>query len=161
MTQPLILASADRPPVRRASTRRPELPHGTKRASSDQDLARLTSVNTLAVGGKDEVAALIASLWPALATPVVVRHRNEPLRLTAVPPAGTFVIYDVETLTPEEQDALHRWLQTADGPARVVSSASAPVFPMVESGAFNDELYYRLNVVTIDLTSPVLSHPHD
>ena len=60
----------------------------------------------------------------------------------------------METLTREEQDALHQWLSAGNGRARVVSSASEALFPMVESGAFNDGLYYRLNVVTIDLTSP-------
>ena len=43
----------------------------------------------------------LASLWPCLVTPIVVRFRGEPLRLSpASPPVGTFVIYDLETLTP-------------------------------------------------------------
>ena len=61
----------------------------------------------------------------------------------------------METLTRQEQDALYRWLSAVNGRARIVSSASESLFPMVESGAFNDGLYYRLNVVTIDLTSPL------
>ena len=55
----------------------------------------------------------------------------------------------------EEQDGLHDRLSAGNGRARVVSTASESLFATVESGAFNDALYYRLNVVTIDLTSPV------
>jgi hypothetical protein len=155
MAEPLRLASAGRPPARRAFAPRGDaLRRSAKWPPSDQDLALLTRVNLLVVGAENEVAALIASLWPSLVTPVAVRYRGEPLRLSTVPPVGTFVIYDLETLTCEEQDALYLWLHTGHGRGRVVSSASASLFPLVESGVFNDRLYYRLNVVTIDLTSP-------
>ena len=156
MAEPLRLASAGRPPARRAfAPRVDELRKGAKWPPSDQELALLTRVNLLVVGAENDVAALIASLWPSLVTPIVVRYRGEPLRLSTVPRVGTFVIYDLETLTGEKQDALHRWVCAGIGHARVVSSASGSLFPMVESGLFNAGLYYRLNVVTIDLTSPV------
>ena len=154
MAQSLRLESAGRSPALRAlASRSNKLRHGAKSGPSDQDLAHRTSVNLFVVGPLDEVAKLVASLWPGLATPIVFRRRGEPLRLPTSPQAGTFVIYGVETLTREEQDALHRWLRSGNGRARVVSSASEPLFPLVESGAFNDGLYYHLNVVTIDLTS--------
>ncbi len=154
MAQPLRLENAGRPPERRPfAPRADELRHGAKWPPSDQDLALLTRVNLLVVGAENDVAAAIGLMWPGLVTPIVVRHRGEPLRLSMVPPVGTFVIYDLESLTCEEQDGLHRWLLTGSGRARVVSSASESLFPMVESGAFNDDLYYRLNVVTIDLTT--------
>jgi alkanesulfonate monooxygenase SsuD/methylene tetrahydromethanopterin reductase-like flavin-dependent oxidoreductase (luciferase family) len=156
MAQPLQLASAGRPPARRSfAPRSDEFRQAAKRRPSDQDLALLTRVNLLVVGHENEAVALIASLWPSLVTPIVVRHRGEPLRLSTIPPAGTFVIYDVESLTRAEQDALHQWLNSGIGHAQVVSSASGALFAMVEAGVFNDALYYRLNVVTIDLTSPV------
>ena len=152
MAQPLRPASVSRSPARRAFA---PLSDQLWHADRDQDLALLTRVNLLVVGAEGEVAEFIAALWPALITPIVVRHGGEPLRLSAVPRIGTFVISGVETLTSEEQDDLHRWLRAGNGRGRVVSSASKALFPMVEAGAFNDGLYYRLNVVTIDLTSPV------
>ncbi len=156
MAQPLRLASADRSPARRAFAAQADaLRRGANWPPSDQDLALLTRVNLLVVGAENQVAALIASLWPDFVTPIAVRRRGEPLRLSTVPQVGTFVIYDVETLTGEEQDALHLWLGTVNGRVRIVSSGSESLFPMVESGAFNDGLYYHLNVVMIDLTSPV------
>jgi DNA-binding NtrC family response regulator len=50
---------------------------------------------------------------------------------------------------------LNQWLSVGDGRARVVSFASESLLPMLEAGAFDEGLYYHLNVVTIDLTSPV------
>jgi hypothetical protein len=158
MTELLRLASGvDRSPAQGAfapwsnAQRR-----GAKLPPTDQDLARVTGVNLFVVGPDDEVAKLITSLWPCLATPIVVRQRGESLRLPPPSPTvGTIVIYDVDTLTRLEQHALKQWLRVENPHARVVSSASAPLWPTVETGAFNDGLYYRLNVVTIDLTSPV------
>ena len=161
MAEPLRPASAGRPWRRAFAPRSNEVRHGGTLPDSDQDLARLTGVSLLVVGAENEAVAVIASLWQGLVTPIVVRHRGEPLQLSAFPPFGTFVIHGVETLTREEQDGLHDWLSAGNGRARVVSAASESLFAMVESGVFNDALYYRLNVVTIDLTSPVLSHPHD
>lgn len=137
----------------------PVLPHARRRdaepAASDQDLARLTRVNVFVVGADDAVAKLVTSLWQSLARPIVVRHRGEPLRLPAYQPAGTIVVYNVDSLTPEEQCALNQWVCAGNGRTRVVSTAGASLLPMVEAGAFDDALYYRLNVVTIDLTSPI------
>ena len=155
MAEPLRPASAGRPWRRAFAPRSNEVRHGGTLPDSDQDLARLTRVSLLVVGAEDKLAELMASLWPGLVTPIVVRHRGEPLQLSTIPPVGTFVIHGLETLTRAEQDALRERLDAGNGRPRVVSTASESLFPMVESGAFNDTLYYRLNVVTIDLTSPV------
>ena len=117
----------------------------------EEDLARFTRVNVLVVGADAEVATLITSLWPCFGTPVVVRRRGEPLRLTpTVPPVRTAVVYDVDTLTSDEQKALSQWMTETNG-ARVVSTASKSLLSLVNERAFNDALYYRLNVVMIDL----------
>ena len=158
MAQLLRLASGgDRSPAQRVFAPRSKVRRrGAKVALTDQDLARLTRVNLFVVGPDDEVAQLITSLWPCLVTPVVVRRRGEPLRLPPPsPPAGTIIIHDLDALTRQEQDALYRWLKVENGRARIVSSASESLWPMVEAGAFNDGLYYLLNVVTINLTSPL------
>ena len=150
---PRLASGVDRSPGQRPSEPQSNEPRAEKPPVSDQDLARDTRVNVLVVGGKDEAANLIMSLWPDL-TPIAVRDRGEPLPLSpASPPVGTIVIYDVDTLTRLEQQALNEWLTVGSGRARVVSSA-ASLFPMVEAGVFDDGLYYRLNVLTIELTSP-------
>jgi len=128
-------------------------PHGAESRTSDRDLAHLTRVNLFIVGADDVVAGLLASLWPDLATPIVVRHPGEQLRLSPTsPPVKTMVVHDVDTLTPHEQHTLHQWIGAGKGRTRIVSTASKSLLPKVETGAFNDGLYYRLNVITLDLT---------
>ena len=122
---------------------------------SDLDLARLTRVNLFLVGDDDVVVPVVTSLWPFLATPIVVRNRGERLRLSSTSePVGTVVVCDVDTLTGHEQRALHNWM-AGNGRTQVVSTASKFLQPLLEAGAFHEGLYYRLNVVTVDLTSPV------
>ena len=123
---------------------------------SDEGLARSTNLNLLIMGADDVVAGFVASLWPDLVVPSVVRRRGERLRLLPPPrPAGTIVVYDVHTLTRQEQDALNRWMNAGNNQTRVVSTATQSLMPVLETGAFNDELYYRLNMLTFDLRPPV------
>lgn len=157
MAQSLRLVSGvDRSPAQRASSPRSVHPRRTEWSTKDRELARLNNVNLFVFGADDVVAEFVTSLWRDLVAPIEVRHRGEPLRLS--PTAGlvaTMIVYGVDTLTREEQHALHRWLNAENGRARVVSTASESLLPMLDTGAFSDALYYRLNVVTIDLTSPV------
>ena len=122
---------------------------------SDLDLARLTRANLFLVGDDDVVAPVVTSLWPFLATPIVVRNRGESLRLSPTSnPVGTVVVCDVDTLTGHEQRALFNWM-AGNGRTQVVSTASKFLQPLLEAGAFDEGLYYRLNVVMVDLTSAV------
>jgi hypothetical protein len=140
-----------KPPVPRAFTSRRRR---AESAESDLDLARRTKANLFVVGDDVVVARLITSLGPSLATPIVVRYRGERLQLSPTsPPVGTIVVYDVDTLTRDEQHTLYQWM-AGNGRTQVVSIASKFLQPMLQAGAFNEGLYYRLNVVTVDLTSP-------
>jgi len=123
---------------------------------SDEGLARRTKLNLLIMGNDDVVAGLVASLWPDFLAPRVVRRRGEPLRLSPTSrPDSTILIYDVHTLTRGEQDALNRWISAGNGRTRIVSTTTQSLLPVLETGTFNDELYYRLNMLTFDLRSPV------
>jgi hypothetical protein len=122
----------------------------------DEDLARRTNVNLLIMGADDVVARFVTSLWPDFLTPRVVRRRGEPLRLASTcRPVGTILVHDVHTLTAREQHALLRWMNVGNGRTRIVSTTTQSLLPLLATGAFNGDLYYRLNVLTLDLTSPV------
>jgi len=158
MAQVLRLAGGvDRSPAQHGfAARLPESRSSVNSPATDQDLARVTRVNLFVVGGGEDIARLVTSLWPCFESPVHMRRAGEPLRLPrAEAPVGTMVIYDVDTLTHREQHELNEWLVAASGRVRILSSASSPLLPMVEAGTFNDALYYRLNVVTIDLAAAV------
>ena len=123
---------------------------------SDERLARSTGLNLLIMGADDVVAKFVTSLWTSFLAPRVVRRSGEPLRLLSTSrPAGTILIYDVHTLTRPEQDALHRWMKIGNNRTRVVSTTTQSLMPVLETGAFNDDLYYHLNVLTFDLRPPV------
>jgi hypothetical protein len=128
---------------------------GAESPISDEGLARSTNANLLIMGADDVVARLVTSLWPYFSAPRVVRRRGEPLRLLPTSrPVGTILIYDVPTLTRLEQDALQYWMNEGNNRTRVVSTAAQSLLPVLETGAFNDDLYYRLNVLMLDLRSP-------
>ena len=61
------------------------------------------------------------------------------------------ILHEVGMMSEEDQLRLLDWLETRSRRVQIVSTTSAPLQPSVESGAFNDMLYFRLNTVRIDL----------
>lgn len=121
--------------------------------NADCDLARVTKANLLIVGTEQVVSTLIFSMWALFDGPVVVRRRGEPLQLPPLSqPVGTMVLYGVDGLTREEQLELYDWIAATAGRTRIVSTVSSSLLPMVQSAAFSDALYYRINTIWIDLT---------
>lgn len=74
---------------------------------------------------------------------------------------GTIVIEDIDSLTPNAQQWLDHWLKTGmmtrlDGQpialnARLIALSLSPLAPLMTQQKFNDELYYRLSVLSIHL----------
>ena len=127
---------------------------GAESPDRDWEFARLSRANLLLVGAEMMVSSFLCSLWSNLAEPVAVRRRGERLRLPpSSEPVGTMILHAVDTLTDYEQRALKDWLTVRNGQTRVISTASTSLLPMVEACAFSDWLYYRLNVVRVDLQS--------
>lgn len=134
--------------VREARNRRaPESP------DSDLDFARAYGANVLLVGAEPTLTEIVCSLWSTFDEPIMIRRSGDPLQLPTGSEVGTLIVHGVETLTDREQQELRDWLAVQNGRTQVVSTASASLLPMVEAGAFNDSLYYRLNVVCIDLNA--------
>jgi hypothetical protein len=117
----------------------------------DGALLRTTPVNTLLIGPTAEVDAVIAALLPQLESPVAhwwpTESQPRP-RLTS----GTLILHDVEAIPPEQQAWFSARLSALDRPVRVISTSEMRVWPLVERGAFLASLYYRLNVLCLDLT---------
>jgi transcriptional regulator of aromatic amino acid metabolism len=69
------------------------------------------------------------------------------------PPAeGSVILLDVASLVPDQQAELLRWLNEGAGryDVQLASTSSEPLFPLVEAGAFDATLYYRLNTIRIE-----------
>jgi hypothetical protein len=70
-----------------------------------------------------------------------------PFELPSVP-TSMVIIDDVAALSPDDQHALLHWLDRHLD-AIVLSFAENPVFPLVTNGTFLEQLFYRLNIVTL------------
>jgi transcriptional regulator of acetoin/glycerol metabolism len=60
-------------------------------------------------------------------------------------------VHDVDTLDTLGQLRLFEQLMDRSANQQIVSTASVPLLPLVEAGAFDRTLYYRLNTVYVRL----------
>jgi sigma-54-interacting transcriptional regulator len=100
--------------------------------------------NVLILGARDaDVAAVLTNV-------------TEPVTVMADGPvndlAGTCIIPNAVRLTRDQQHALRSRLEREPA-LRLVIVSPVLLYPFVESGQFDETLYYRLNTITIDLTS--------
>jgi DNA-binding NtrC family response regulator len=64
------------------------------------------------------------------------------------------IVRDVAALTAADQQRLLRWLESGER-SQVLSTTSEPLFSLVERGQFLANLFYRLNVVRLDVQKDV------
>ena len=58
---------------------------------------------------------------------------------------------DIDELDADGQALLFDWLESASAERQIVCTASDSLLPLVNAGAFDPGLYYRLNTVSIRL----------
>ena len=119
---------------------------------ADWDMAVRTEVNLLLEGSPSEIEGRLAALKPHLREPVC-EFKPADGACVPQPREGTLILLEVARLDAAQQTTLLRWFDEFDErvPVRIVSTSSEPLFSLVGSGAFDCELYYRLNVVVIEL----------
>jgi hypothetical protein len=123
----------------------------------DLELARNSEVNVLIVGPEPGAEELVRRLLPQTAGQVadnrITVRCHDGLMPLPSPPGGeaTLVIRDVDALSSGEQYRLLQWLDAASDHGPIVSTAAAPLLPLVEAGMFSEALFYRLNTIYIDL----------
>jgi len=127
---------------------------------TEWDLVIRARSNLLLVGSSSDTDAMLVALKPYLDEPLR-QHKPETGVPVPQPREGTLILLEVDRLDGEQQVQLDRWLDRFDerGRVQVVSTASEPLFSLVETGAFLANLYYRLNVVRMDLTASGESSP--
>jgi Sigma-54 interaction domain len=114
-------------------------------------IAGMQRTNLLLVGA-GTVPVLLEMLSVELLNERILSwHPGEPLTLPSPRHAATFILHEVNQLSAEGQRELLSWLDQASGRIRVISTAEQPLLPMVKSGAFDEALYYRLNIICVDL----------
>jgi hypothetical protein len=115
-------------------------------------LAISARVNLLLIGPEQSVGQLLDTLHPELIVPVVNWRLGTPLTLPAAGLVGTLILRDLQRMSAHEQRRLLDWLPAAVRHVQVVSTVPAPLLPLLQTGAFLDALYYRLNTVCVDAT---------
>src|SRR4051812_24318112 len=119
----------------------------------DLQVGSMPHTNVLVVGSPDATRIVVDMLRLDLRGPVVRWRAGQPLDLPLPGRAATLILEEVVRLNMEEQFRLLRWLDDVMGTIRVVSTASAPLWPEVQAGVFNEILYYRLNTVLVDMAA--------
>jgi hypothetical protein len=114
---------------------------------SAADWHRVTAArhNILLEGRAASIESLLGLLTPFLPEPVSWR-RGSPLALP-VGECGALVLENVVALDAHDQARLRKWLDDPTRRTQVVSTATYPLYPLVDIRVFDATLYYRLNVV--------------
>jgi hypothetical protein len=126
--------------------------NGTKDAwRAEIAMAASVRVNLLLVG-IGAVPVLLEMLEGDLQNEAILSWRpGEFLELPSPGRPATFILHDVHELAASDQQELVRWLEQAAGCIRVISTTEEPLWPRVNAGSFDESLYYRLNMVYVDM----------
>ena len=120
----------------------------------DLELVRDKRTNLLVIGERAATRAVLDQLSLGPREVVVTWRPGHALELPPPGRATTLIMHDVDQLTIAAQGAVLRWLDQSAGRIWVVSTSTEPLWPQVESGAFSDTLYYRLNIVCVRVPVP-------
>lgn len=130
-----------------------EIPSESHTEVPDLDLihvaVRRGPLKVLVVGGAEPVERILDAIRGALPPPV--REYPQPAALHETSgQVGTVIVAEVADFTPTQQEQLMQWA-TRSPRATIVSLSSEPLWPAVVRGEFRADLFYRLNVITINL----------
>lgn len=115
--------------------------------------------NFLLAGQPSAVDAMLASMLPYLLEPIRL-FAPDTGRALLLPHEGTLILREIAQLKGSQQSKLVAWLDELNrsDSVQIVSTTSRQMVPLVESGEFRAELYYRLNVIRIDLAEAATDH---
>jgi hypothetical protein len=103
--------------------------------------------NTLLEGPHETTDAIVGEAMEWLAEPFST--------WCGVPQAcdrpATLLVRSVSALDRDQQQALLAWLDAPGNRMQVISTTTDPLYPLVSRGAFLANLYYRLNVLLLDV----------
>ena len=117
------------------------------------ELLRTAHSNVLVVGAEAAVVGILDGLRPNCRQPVATCEAGSSLVLPPPSQTGALILRDVGNLTSEGQRRLMEWLDdNARDRIQVITTNAAALWPRVKDGSFTEALYYRLNVIYVDLT---------
>jgi hypothetical protein len=107
--------------------------------------------NLLLVGSAPAIKAMLRAVEPHLREPLWICRPSAGVELPQ-PNEGTLILLEVGGLDMIQQGQMLQWLNQVQSRVQVVSTSSEPIFSLVQAGGLLSALYYRLNVVRLDLT---------
>ena len=113
-----------------------------------------SDANILVQGEEAEIQAYVTAVAPLSPPPVVMVET--PSAMLATIGKGSIILDNVARYTLEQQRELLTWLDTEGSGVKLISLSTERLFDLVECGQFLEVLYYRLNVILIDLLSSFL-----
>lgn len=119
--------------------------------SPDWDNVLMGSANTLIQGAKSDLDECVSALTPFCPPPVVTLE-DPVVNTLATIKEGSVILERVARYSLEDQRAILSWLDGDGSGVRLIATTSERLFDLVQGGQFIDTLYYRLNVIFIDLT---------
>jgi hypothetical protein len=131
---------------------RPHVPSAGPALSLDWQEQRARYPNVLVVGSDVDVANALRTLQRVCRQAVVTHRPPDPLVLPTPFHAGTVILREVSCLSLNDQHRLMAWLEGDCGRTQIIATDTRPVWPGLQTGAFLASLYYRLNIISIDLT---------
>lgn len=134
-------------------------PSASAALPTDWDLVFSAQVNVLLLGKSRTTATLIDEMRPHLVEPVVSVRGGDSPDLNSLPSVGTVVLCDLDELMSADQLALSAWLSESNR-TRVISTSQVSLVPLIDAGMFSDSLYYRLNILCLDMTGVSLRAAH-
>jgi hypothetical protein len=105
--------------------------------------------NVLLEGPEPSTLAVLRLLEPYLPAPVMRRTRGAPFQVLP-DDVGGLILEDVGGLGPEEQARLLAWIDRRPL-VQIVSTSADRLFAFVTRGGFDASLYYRLNIILIEV----------
>jgi hypothetical protein len=121
-------------------------------AADDWNVLQTAHPNVLLIGSDPAITGFLQLLLPLLQPPIA-HSANGILNLPAVF-GGTLILRDVQHLDAGDQQRLSAWLSEPTRRTQVISTASCPLYPLVESKILEEGLFYSLNVIMLALTDP-------
>jgi hypothetical protein len=106
--------------------------------------------NVLVSGPGEAAHAFVHAMLPYLRSPV---HSLACRDLSDLPPGdGTLILEGLDALDGDQQVALLRWLDDPQhAHTQVISLTPAPLYDRVQRATFSSALYYRLNVIYLEV----------
>ena len=113
-------------------------------------LLRMWRHNVLIEGPVEATGAALLQMQLHIREPIVWKTPQAPLELPGNKPSA-LILENIAALSAEEQARLLAWLDDHRTRTRVVSTTDRPLFAFVTRGDFDQRLYYRLNIVLLQV----------